>query len=128
MEWKDKRKEIDKELKSTVVPVLRHMGFIGTYPHFRRKTEEKIDILAFQFSQWGPQFYVEIAIAPKGGVTLLDGQHFPPDTIKHNHCGLRTRIGHNPFDFENEGFKEIAIKVIESLTEGEDWWIMNKTR
>ena len=86
MDWKEKRKQIDKELKAKVVPILRQKGFKGTYPHFRRITEKKIDILAFQFSQWGPQFYVEIAVAPSNGVNLLDGKHIPPDIVKHNHC------------------------------------------
>jgi hypothetical protein len=125
MDWKEKRKQIDKELKTKVVPILRQKGFTGTYPHFRRITEKKIDVLAFQFSQWGPQFYVEIAVASSKGVTLLDGKHFPPDIIKHNHCGQRARIGDNPFDFENEQFDLVVDKVITSLTEGEEWWIRN---
>jgi len=35
MDWKEK-KQIDKELKAKVVPILRQKGFTGTYPHFRR--------------------------------------------------------------------------------------------
>jgi len=125
MEWKEKRKLIDKELKAKVVPILKQKGFKGTYPHFRRITEKKIDILAFLFGQWGPQFYVEIAVAPSKGVTLLNRKHFPPEIVKHNHCGHRRRIGDNPFDFENEQFDVVADKVIASSNEGEEWWIKN---
>jgi hypothetical protein len=35
-----------KEIKSKVVPVLRNKGFRGRYPHFRRFTKERIDLLS----------------------------------------------------------------------------------
>ena len=73
----------------------------------------------------GDRNYIEIAVAPSTGVTLLDGKHFPPDKIKHNHCGVRARIGDDPFDFENEQFDVVAEKVITSLAEGEQWWRKN---
>jgi hypothetical protein len=122
MDWKEKRKQMDKDIKAKIVPLLRDKGFKGSFPHFRRIHEKAIDVLSFQFSQWGPQFYVEIASAPATGVTLLDGTHFPPEIVKHNHCGDRTRIGNAPFDMEREDNQKIIEKIIKSLPEGEAWW------
>jgi hypothetical protein len=125
MDWKEKRKKMDDELKSKVVPFLRAKSFKGSLPHFKRKFSNKIDILGFQFSQWGPQFYIEIATAPADGITLLNGNHFPADKIKYYQCNKRTRIGDQPFDFENENFEEVADRVLKFLREAEEWWSKN---
>jgi hypothetical protein len=126
MEWKEKRELIDKELKTKFVPELRAKGFKGSYPHFRRLRDKLIDILGIQFSQWSPLFYIEIAISPEEGITLLDGQHFPPKTVKHYHTGKRMRIGKGAFDFEHKSAEEIVERAIHSLPEAEEWWKSNQ--
>ena len=113
---------MDAVLKAEIVPLLKSKGFKGSYPHFRRISSDQIDVIGFQFSQWGPQFYLEVAVAPLDGVTLNDGKHFPPETLKHYHCWPRRRIGEDPFDFENGNFGETAQKVVDAISEGEDWW------
>jgi len=47
------------ELKRVIIPVLRETGFRGSFPHFRRVGEQRIDPLTFQFSTFGEQFVVE---------------------------------------------------------------------
>ena len=39
-------------LKAIVVTTLRDTGFSGSFPHFRRRRGEQLDLLTFQFSQW----------------------------------------------------------------------------
>lgn len=54
------RKKMNEALKEIVVPILREKGFKGSFPHFRRVSGKYLDLLTFQFSQWGGQFVVEI--------------------------------------------------------------------
>ena len=122
MTWKERRKAMDEVLKSKVVPELRKMGFKGSLPHFKRTQNGLIQILGFQFSQWGPQFYICIAAAPAEGVTMLNGKHYPGDKIKYYQCNAQSRIGQNPFDFEKNDPGLVAEKVLASLPEGELWW------
>ncbi len=128
MNWKEIRKEMDAALKAEVVPLLRAIDFKGSYPHFRRTAMDRIDVIGFQFSQWGPQLYVEVAVAPLDGVTLSDGKHFPPEKIKYYQCWPRRRVGENPFDFGNGDIEEAARRVKGALPEAEDWWQSAKPR
>jgi Domain of unknown function (DUF4304) len=122
MEWKEQRKEMDDAIKGLIIPVLREKGFKGSYPHLRRPNNNKIDVIGFQFSQWGPQLYVEIGTCPASGMTFLDGSHYPPEKIKYYQCGKRIRIGDQPFDFENNDCKEITSKMLAALSEADNWW------
>jgi hypothetical protein len=121
MDWKNKRKSMDQSLKLKIVPILRNLGFKGSYPHFRRRDALKIDVLGFQFSQWGPQFYIEIAVCPLSGTTFGTA-HYPPDTIKHYQCEKRMRIGDLPFDFENADCELVATRTLSFLDNAEKWW------
>ncbi len=109
--WKQQRLEMDGALKLHVVPVLRNMGFKGSFPHFRRLSQDRVDAIGFQFSQWGPQLYVEIGIADPGGTTLLDGTHFPSGTLKYYQCPARLRIGSLPYDFDEHPVYLIAETI-----------------
>ena len=71
------REKIDAALKEHVVPVLRSMGFKGSFPHFRRNTGQQIDLLTFQFDKHGGGFVVEVAVSPTEGVTLHWGEQIP---------------------------------------------------
>ena len=126
MSWKAKREKVNEILKFRVIPILRKEGFKGSFPHFRRQNGKHIDIIGFQFSQWGPQFCIEIALAPIDGIKLQDGKFIPPEKVKHYHTGLRTRIGPPTFDFEHENFAGVCEAVIISLDEARAWWSKNK--
>ena len=121
-DWKLKRQKMDVALKSRVVPLLRKMGFRGSYPHFRRILEHRVDTIGFQFSQWGPQFYVEIGVAEPDGNTLLDGTNFPPTSLKYYQCPERARLGELPFDFDERPADPIADLVINLFVAAESEW------
>jgi hypothetical protein len=131
-DWKLKRKTMDSALKSGAVMLLRELGFKGTYPHFRRILAERVDTIGFQFSQWGPQLYVELGVADPDGRTLLDGTRLPPETLKYYECPARKRIGENPFDFEVETTELVADRVRASIdaahSEWETMWLRYKAR
>ncbi len=50
------RAAMTAELKRVVVPVLRELGYTGTFPHFRRTRGKRVALLSFQFSSWGGKF------------------------------------------------------------------------
>ena len=120
--WAQKRREMNESLKQRVVPLLRNMGFKGSFPHFRRISPERVDTIGFQYSQWGPQFYVEVGVAERGGVTLLDGTHFPPMTLKHYQCPARARIGQLPFDFDEQSAVSVADATRDSIEAAASIW------
>lgn len=91
------------------------MGFKGSYPHYRRFLDERMDIIGFQFSKWGPQFYVEIGVVDPGRHTLLDGKHFPSITLKYYKCPAHIRIGNLPFDFNEQSADSIADATLISI-------------
>ena len=47
------RDQMIAALREIVVPVLRDMGLRGSFPHFRRFRDTRIDLLTFQFNRYG---------------------------------------------------------------------------
>ena len=113
---------MDSALKSEFVPLLRERGFKGSYPHLRRIGEKKVDIIGVQFSQWGEQFYLEIAVGPTEGITLATGKHIEPKKLKHYDTLERIRIGDNPYDYSEMEPIEVVKKVNERIDEIESWF------
>lgn len=130
------RDEMIAALKEIVVPTLRDMGFRGSFPHFRRDRDEQVDLLSFQFSQWGGSFVVEIAHCPASGYTLPNGQAIYPDKarVHHQHYGSRLRLGVRPppndrdhwFKFEPHSpsvYSDAALEVLPLLrSQAESYW------
>lgn len=52
-------------LKNLFVPALRERGFKGTFPHFRRRRSDRIDLLTVQFDRHGGGFIIEISNDPR---------------------------------------------------------------
>lgn len=121
-DWRIKREEMDAALKSLAVPLLREMGFRGSYPHFRRLLQHRVDALGFQFSNWGPQFYIELGVSSIHGTTMLDGAHYPAKNIKYYQCLDRKRIGKLPFDFEFEDPDVIAQLAYQAIDAAKLEW------
>ena len=123
-------------LKERVVPTLRDMGFRGSFPHFRRQRGEQLDLLTFQFSQWGGSFVVEIAHCPAAGCTLHTGETISPDKarVHHQHYRNRLRLGVRPppnnrdhwFQFEPDIqsiYSDTALEVLPLLgSQAEHYW------
>ena len=55
------RDEMNKNLNEIVVPILRQLNFKGSFPHFRRLTADRLNLLTFQFDRNGGGFVIEIA-------------------------------------------------------------------
>ena len=59
----ENRKIMLSALKEHVFPKLKEAGFTGKYPHFRRKREDRVDLISFQSNKYGGSFTVEISTA-----------------------------------------------------------------
>lgn len=129
MSWGSSSEQARRVLKSAVVPALRKRGFKESFPHFSRTRSDHIDLLSFQFSQFGPDLYIEIASGSPDGARLSDGSVISPSKMRTHHVGLmRRRIGPQPalafLGVEDSTaashFVAQVMTVIER--EGEPWW------
>ena len=108
------------ELKRVAVPVLREMGFRGSFPHFRRVGEGRVDLLTFQFSMFGGQFVVEVGKFPAGGHRLA-GKLIPPAEVRMRHLLDRKRLGSTQeivdhwFKFDSGDYSGVAASVLPYL-------------
>ena len=100
------RKEMIKNLKQFVVPVLRKLNFKGSFPYFRRLTSERINLLTFQFDKWGGGFVIEIANYKLGSFITHWGLEIPPDKLKSYYLNKRKRIQSNMTDPENSSTED----------------------
>lgn len=117
-------------LKKIVIPVLREKGFKGSFPHFRRITEEKIDLLTFQFDRYGGGFVIEIAVCSPDGWTHYWGKKVPPNKVTahdlHPDNRLRLKGGdwfrYDAPDSDDNIYDDVANEVLNYLSEAEEYW------
>jgi hypothetical protein len=124
-----------KALKKGVIPYLREYGFKGSFPHFRRRNEENIDLITFQFNRYGGSFVVELTTCPKEGVTMSWGEEVPPNKVTAHDVNDRYRLKEDKdeyetwFDYENAQCEEdlnlVALKVKSLLHVSDYNWIEN---
>jgi hypothetical protein len=111
------RAAMTAELKRVVVPVLRELGYAGTFPHFRRAGGKRVSLLSIQFSSWGGKFCVEVGTFPADGYER-DGEVIPADRVRIRDLGRRTRVGPEDgdgdrwFDFDGGDYPAVAEAVI----------------
>ncbi len=61
-----------KALNKTVIKDLKAQGFVGKYPHFKKKKDDCIELIDFQTNKYGGSFTVEVsAVFPGSKVTNL---------------------------------------------------------
>lgn len=130
------RQMMDNALKKIVVPYLREQGFKGSFPHFRRKNDNNIDLITFQFNRWGGSFVVELTTCPLEGIITHWGKEIPPNKVTAHDVNNRFRLGAKSkdedgiwFNFENARFEseyeELASIIIGLLKINEPTWISN---
>jgi hypothetical protein len=133
MAGKEKRVLMNQAIKEITVPFLRDQEFKGSFPHFRRFKDDRINLLTFQFSLSSSKFVVEISnCSPKGIVTSW-GKEIIPSKCNAHDMYRRLRIGSIKnkrdywFDFSEEPFlsniyKKKAKEIIDLWDEAEKWW------
>ena len=125
-------------LKETVVPFLRGKGFSGSFPHFRRFSNNGVDLLTFQFDKWGGGFLIEISKCSNSGFVTHWGETISAKDMRaiDNHPDDRHRIipgkdGSRESWFRYDGqlkfpfsrvYKITAKSVLSYFDEAEEWW------
>src|SRR5258705_4276725 len=84
-----------KNLSEIVIPVLRQKGFKGSFPHFRRLTTDRINLLTFQFDRSGGGFVIEITNCQRNGYTTSWGTKIEPNKLTAHDLSSRKRIQSN---------------------------------
>ncbi len=115
-------------LKTSVIAQLRKSGFKGSFPHFRRITEDRIDLLSFQFSQWGGQFCINVGVAPLNKIASDKLKKAKADDIfQRIRLGPKDE-GERDYWFVFDGDSELPLKQIIELVlnhirlEAENYW------
>jgi hypothetical protein len=133
------RDEMESVIKASVVPVLRKLGFKGSFPHFYREQSGHVDLACFQFSMAGGKFVVELAFATPDRSNVYANAAVPTSKLRVNQTTVRWRLGapsahgDNWFIFEQSRAgcfppNQIASRVAALLqTEGEAWWASKRT-
>ena len=131
------RDDMVAALKARTIPVLRAQSFNGSFPHFYRDRGGHVDLLTFQFSQYGGRFVVEIAHAlPSRENLSVHCRALPTAKLRVFHTLQRLRLGieeHSEhwftYDGPHTGYSEVgspvalAQRVAEIVQlQGEDWW------
>jgi hypothetical protein len=122
------RDEMIAALKRVAIPVIREFGFKGSFPHFRRESGSRIDLLTFQFSQWGGRFVVEVGSFLASG-HVLAGRVIPSGDVRMRHLLSRLRLGASNehtdhwFDFDSGDYDTVAGSVVPYLRgQAVEWW------
>jgi hypothetical protein len=126
------RDKMIASLKAIVVPILREKGFKGSFPHFRRIKDNKIDLMTFQFDRYGGGFVIEVAGCPPKGYTTHWGEEIPPNKVKAhdlnppNRKRLKDKDG-QWFRYDGKNlfgniYDKVAKEVLKHLKEAEDYW------
>ena len=133
------RKEMVKSLSEIVIPVLRQKGFKGSFPHFRRLTTDRINLLTFQFDRSGGGFVIEITNCQPNGFSTSWGTKIEPNKLTAHDLFFRKRIQSNMdttssltddwFRYDRKyllGFgdiyKKVCKDVLSKLDIAEDYW------
>ena len=75
-----------KNLNEIFIPVLRSLNFKGSFPHFRRLTPTRTNLLTFQFDKWGGGFVIEIANHKAGSFITRWGEEITPKKVNTYLC------------------------------------------
>ncbi len=129
--WKEGRKLMDKTLKTFVVPEIRKFGFSGSYPHFRRMKDNKLEFISFQFSLYGPSFIVEAGKTTKEQLSDLS-KDMPFEKLNHGNTAQRFRIKPDEsisdhwYSFEDfikvADFENVARSIIPLISKAEEFF------
>jgi hypothetical protein len=121
-------------LKQLFVPLLRERGFKGSFPHFRRISPGRIDLLTIQFDKWGGGFVIELAKCGPEGFTTHWGLHILPNKVRAWDIDIDSRLrlgtlstGKGMWFRYDDGtsVEEVARRVVAHLPEADGWWNTN---
>ena len=93
---REHRKLMERALRESVVIQLRKRGFKGSFPHFRRPSNHRVDYLSVQFNSAGGSFVIELAAAGPDGKPNGYGRYLSIQKLNVTYFANRLRLGSNP--------------------------------
>lgn len=81
-------------LKSRFVPMLREKGFAGSFPHFQRRQQDRIDFLNIQFAREGGRFCLNIGQTGPEGLKDPAWPELKLSETDIGHLHHRSRVHH----------------------------------
>lgn len=128
-----------KNLNEQVIPVLRQSNFTGSFPHFRRVTANRINLLTFQFDRHGGGFVIELANCDPSGCGTTLRKEIPINKLTAHDFTIRKRIQSNMSTTDSQtedwfrydrkyllGFgniyKKVCKDVLSKLELAADYW------
>lgn len=92
------RESMDAALKRAVASRLRPLGFKGSLPHLRRRSDRRIDLISVQYFSSGGSFVVEVAACGPDGYTTSWGKHIDATKVRAQDIPTpRPRLGSENF-------------------------------
>jgi hypothetical protein len=130
------RQAMNMALKNVVVPVMRRLGFKGSFPHFYRESGGHVDLLAFQFRLGGGSFVVELSYAEPDRKNIYFDKEAQVSKLRVSQTSNRLRLGaqgpssDNRFSFEPSGllkrqadYDQLAAEVAALIEQqAQTWW------
>jgi hypothetical protein len=133
------KKEMIRSLQEFVIPALRKLNFKGSFPHFKRITIDRINLLTFQFDKRGGGFVIEIANCKTEGFTTSWGLEIKTNKLNVFDLNKRKRIQSNMktensatedwFRYDkkqtygnNNVYRNICDEVLSKFDIAEDYW------
>lgn len=133
------RDEMINSLKEIVVPKLKELNFKGSFPHFRRTTGEKTNLITFQFDRNGGGFVIELANFHGKEFKNALGEVLPVTKMNAHHLNNRQRIYPNVIAEENgsdswfrydqkkffsfgKPYDKLSKKVLDKIRLMEEYW------
>ena len=77
--------------KRLLEPAFEELGFIVRYPSFRRKRDDRLELVILQHDKWGGGFFLEFAKFDSGDLHTSWGEIVPEAEIEVGHTDPATR-------------------------------------
>ncbi|WP_295531501.1 DUF4304 domain-containing protein [uncultured Thioclava sp.] len=135
------KKAMEIALKVHCVPVLRKLGFKGSFPNFYRNNNDFISLVNFQFFSSGGSFCVNLSYADpqRRNVSYKPDADYRRLRVMHTHArgrirlGAKNNVGDHWFHFGKTSYDqfrdnhspvaELALTCSKLLeTDAEQWW------
>ena len=133
------RKQIEAELKKHCIPILRILGFKGSFPNLYRDVEDFVSLINFQFYSSGGSFCINLSYAEPDRANVYYRKETEPKSLKvsqtteHIRLGAKRKGDDKWFSFGKTNYSEYRGKPISILdlvssinilikTQAEEWW------
>ena len=131
------KEQMLKKLKERLEPELRRRRFTGSFPHYRRFTPHKTDVLSVNFEERTRSFRIEVAELPPSDFSAPNGVWVEVnnattfDALTSDRARLTPQPGKSKYDFiygstlflrSEVRFERAADSVVALLPQADAWW------